>query len=254
MTSGPRRDKKGTGRNAARHAVPNAPPIDYDAAVQQIWSGRSSWPADPEPWLAEHAAAELENISSWPGARSDFESLCAEGCHPYVLGLLLSLLRRSPRIDEFAMLLGSSKRLEADARRLEDSAALIEGMFNRLPTEATALLDAIFTKAAGATPAQQASHLRHTAQFFRILRLLSRRNVTQFLLYLISAYVEQSTASPHDAQVSGLIAAVRGNDYAEEAHKAWRSRNMQKFNRGPVGNWHPAEFLVGLNKLLPRPR
>jgi hypothetical protein len=249
-------DKKGTARASVkrqRRTETKKQAIDYDAAVRQIWNNRSSWAAgfEPERWLAECAAIELERISSWPGAKSDFEGLSKEGCHPYILGLLLFFLRYSPQIESaLANFTGSGKKREAVARRLEKTASLLEHIFSRLPSDANAAVAGLFTNMGNTAPLQQAIGLRLTAQFIRLAGVLSRRKMTQVSLYVLSSYVEKSTGSQHDAMVSGLIAAVRSNHYDEDAHNSWRSRNMRRISSGAVGDWHIAEFLVGLNKLL----
>ena len=255
MESSGDRDKKGTahpGIELGPETNPEA--VDYDAAVRQIWSSRASWPPtiEPERWLAERARIELEEVSSSPGAKNDFDALCNDGCHPHILGFLLFFLRRSPEIEAaLATFTGLGKKREANARRLDEAASLIERLFGRLPSDANEVVAGLFTKVGIGSPAQQAIGLRQTAQFIRLGWILSRRNLTQVSLFLLSSYVEQITGGPHDAKVSGLIAAVRGNDYDEDAHKSWRSRNMRKISHSAIGDWHIAEFLVGLSKLLP---
>jgi hypothetical protein len=191
-------------------------------------------------------------ISSSAGAKDCFTTLCNHRCHPHILGLLLFVLRRAPDIEAaLATFTDSGKKREAHVRRLDDAAALLERLFNRLPTEANEVVAGIFTKIGRTPPMQQALDLRLTAQFIRLGSVLSRRNLAQVSTYLLSSYVEKTTGSPRDAMVSCLIAAVRKNDYDEDAHKKWRARNMQKISEGPIGDWHITEFLVGLNKLLP---
>jgi hypothetical protein len=161
------------------------------------------------------------------------------------------VLRHSPGIDgALATFTGSGKRRDSDARRLDEAASLIERIFGRLPSDANEVVAGLFTKMGRTTPAQQAFELQQTAQFIRLGRLLSRRNLNQVSLYLLSSYVEKATGGQHDACVSGLVAAVRESSYDEDAHKSWRSRNMQKIDRGAIGDWHLPEFLVGLAKLL----
>lgn len=256
VTSRRDRDKKGTADvDIGRGTEANAEAIDYDAGVRQIWTNRASWPTtlQPESWLAERARIEVEKISSFEGAKGCFQALCNHhGCHPHILGLLLFILRRSPEIEAaLAAFTDSGKKREAHARRLDDAAALIERLFSRLPAEANEVAAGVFTKAGTAPPMQQARDLRLTAQFIRLGSVLSRRNLAHVSIYLLSSYVEKTTGSPRDALVSALIAAVRNTHYDEDAHKKWRARNMQKISQGAIGDWHPTEFLVGLNKLLP---
>ena len=251
-------DKKGTAHpGIERSPETNPEAVDYDAAVRQIWSSRASWPPtiEPERWLAERARIELEEVSSSPGAKSDFDALCNYGCHPHILGFLLFFLRRSPEIEAaLATFTGLGKKREANARRLDEASSLIERLFGRLPSDANEVVAGLFSKEVGiGSPAQQAIGLRQTAQFIRLGRILSRRNLTQLSLLLLSSYVEQITGGPHDAKVSGLVAAVRGNDYDEDAHKSWRSRNMRKISHSAIGDWHIAEFLVGLSTTLSDP-
>jgi hypothetical protein len=253
VESGGDGDKKGT-PDADIRTGPSAEAIDYDAGVRRIWSDRASWPTtlQPEPWLAERARIEVEKISSWAGAEGCFQDLCKHGCHPYILGLLLFILRRSRDVEAaLARFTDSGKKREAHARRLDDAAALIERLFRRLPAEANAVVDAIFMKAGRTPPAQQALDLRQTAQLVRQCSSLSRRNVAQVSTYLLSAYVEKTAGGPRDAMVSALIAAVRNVPYDEVAHRKWRARNMEKMSQGAIGDWHVLEFLIGLNKLLP---
>src|SRR5205807_4146772 len=48
---------------------------------------------------------------------------------------------------------------------------------------------------------------------------------------LIVAYVTRATGSPHDEEVSALIAAATDTSYSTDAHRQWRSENARLIER-----------------------
>ena len=64
--------------------------------------------------------------------------------------------------------------------------------------------------------------------------------------YLLSGYVKHITGEFHDAEVSALISSALREEYSEEAHRMWRSRNYKQLNSLSF----PVELLISLGVLL----
>jgi hypothetical protein len=264
VESPPERDKKGTALAEPTLVVTFADGrrVDLIPTVRQIWTNirakSQSKGVDAAQWIAEKATAEIARLPS-PGARENFETLCREGCHPHILGLLLKLNRTYPELQaELTGFTHSPRKLEARARKLDETAAAIESTFSGLSQDLNGMIAALCAYVGRSTPAQQAFELRQTAEILRIAKSIPKQtNVSgldQVLLYLLCGYVAKATGGPHDLHVSGLIAEIRQDaEYNENALKQWRYRHMSEIDAGGLGEWRLAEFLAALGKVIPHP-
>lgn len=164
-------------------------------------------------------ARELEDaLSGAPGARDDFEKLCAAGCHRELLAIILSILREYPPIKAvWDDSIGSSDKTESIRRTLEAAATVLDA----LPFNGD---EAKFAEVGTIAPPRLASELRLYARMLNAPTLVADemgvRSLKKFMRLILASYVEKATGDKYHASIAAIIAAVCSQpNYTADAQK-----------------------------------
>ena len=182
-------------------------------------------------------ATEQEQKLALPGAREDFAELCKDGCLPLALAALTTLLRYSPRLEQFwTELVGRPDNRDKVARTLENAAQTLENLFGNIIALEKEGKNSEFAKIGRLSVSRLVSELRFHVRFINFASAFSAdtetRSPVELSKYLMTSYVRRMTGRFHDRSLSGLIAEVSGPaDYNEVAHRMWRNRNYGRLEK-----------------------
>jgi len=215
------RDKKGT---ADRKLEDGDPLLELLKTVRESPDSQLR-----EEMLSHIIQLEVEQLTR-PGARNDFEQLCAAGCHPTVLIAIVSLFRYRIHIEGFwTAVVGAPEQRQDVCSALDEAAAALERGF---PIAFNDAAQARLTRLGRIPPLRLASELRLYGRTLRLARLIADdigvRSLEQISLLIFASYVEKVTGRDHHGPIAGIIAEVCAKpDYAEDAQKQWRWRNRE---------------------------
>ena len=205
--------------------------------------------------LAEWASEEAQKLTS-PGAREDFDELCADGCSPQVLAAIAAVFRYSPRSQRFwAMLVGPPEDRQKTKRILENAAATLEDIFGAFIAAEDEKDRAQFAKLGRIPLSRLVAELRFHIRFINSAESLAvdteAHSLGEVSKYILSSYVKRRTGRFHDRNVSGLIGEIIASpDYNEVAHRMWRNRNYERLEKHFS---RITEFLVAMSVVIAHP-
>jgi hypothetical protein len=184
------------------------------------------------------AVEQLKQKLPSPGARLDFLELSSAGCSPEILGLLVALIRYSPRLKEFwESTIGRADRRQSAKRELERAAATLERIF-ALALNADEETKKKLARSRLLMPSQLISQLRLYVKLITLGERLAAdpgiRSLSEFTRYLLAGYVKRATGRFCDRNVSGVLAGLVGPvsyDYDEVAQRMWRRRNYGRLDK-----------------------
>jgi hypothetical protein len=213
--------------------------MEKDKALQNVWNAYSKILSkrglDLRHALKQWAAKQEEQLPS-PGARTDFEELCQNGCVPEILAVLLVALRWSPGFEDFwSKVYGNPNDRRRVRRNLEKTAKAIESLFELPISLEDEEMASQFSKMDHIGPKRLTSELKFYAELLELVDKFPRetetRSLADFGKFGLTEYAKQATGRFHDRNVSGLIAeAIGPADYNEVAHRMWRSRNFKRIS------------------------
>ena len=186
--------------------------------------------------LKDWTQKQSDKLSS-PGARTDFDELCTDGCLPQVLAVLLTLLRFSPSLEQlWGRVYGSNKERRKTRQALLESAAALEQLLSLSITLENEKVATRLAEMGHLSPSRLVSELRDYAFFLNLVDLLPRetgiRSLSDFLKFALSDYVKLTTGRFRDRNVSALVGEILGPaDYNEVAHRMWRHRNYSRMQK-----------------------
>jgi hypothetical protein len=187
---------------------------------------------DLSKFLSVLAASAAQRLKGPPGAQADFAELCAQGCVPEILALIITALRFSPQVQRsWAKIVGGPYKREMAVRVFERASRILDDLFGAFGNNPD--VQSTFTAVGRLSPAMLVSELRVYGRTLRLAERISAemqiRSIKDLCKYTLTAYVKQATGDFHDRNLSSLIAEVLGpTDYSEVAHRMWRSRNYKR--------------------------
>src|SRR5216684_1271730 len=211
--------------------------MDKDKALQNLWNVYcgiwSKRGRDLPDALKQWALQQEERLPS-PGARVDFQELCAKGCVAEILAILLVGLRWSPKFEDFwSQFCGSPNDRRRVSKNLEKTAKAMEGLFELLIRFEDDEVTSKLTELDRIGPGRVVSELRLYAGLLNLTDSISRetqtRSLADFCKFAITEYAKLATGRFRDRSVSGLIGeAIGPADYDAVAHRMWRFRNFKR--------------------------
>lgn len=229
--------------------------MDKDKDLQDLWNFHceilSERGVDLPHALKQWATEQKDRLPS-PGARADFEELCANGCVAEILAILLAFLRWSPKFEDFwSKLYGNPNNRRRVRKNLEKTAKAMEGLFELIIRFEDDDLTAKLSKIGRISPGRLSSELRFYARLLDMMESIPRetqtRSLADFGKFCLTEYAKQATGRFRDRNVSGLIAeAIGPADYNEVAHRMWRSRNYRRIRSHFQ---KPSELLAAIHAL-----
>lgn len=237
---------------------PRSEEVDPHADLRALWGMLCSIHAkkglDLEKALNEWASAEAQQLPD-PGARSDFEELCREGCTPLILAALMACLRWAPALEKFwELVVGDTATRVKTIRAIEKAIGALESLFGDLNAFEDQESKARFERVGRIPPPQLLGELR---LYVRLLNMAENLGVTtdtrslpEFLRYLLAGYVRLATGRFRDRSVSGLLAYLDHPNFDEVAQRMWRARNYDRLDK----QFHRlSEFLHASSLVIARP-
>jgi hypothetical protein len=186
--------------------------------------------------LKSWAKEEAKALETW-GARGDFNELCAHGCTPEILAVLIASFRFCPNLDNFwTEMVGHPDNREKATKTLEKAAAVLETLFGRLIESEDEHQKAEFIKLGRLPISTVVSELRFYMKFITFAERFSAytelTSLSEICKYVFASYVKRSTGRFHDRNLSGLIGALTQSlDFDEVAQRMWRSRNYKRLDK-----------------------
>ena len=188
--------------------------------------------------IAENWANETKNKLREYGADFEFEALCRSACSAVALAATLKALEVFPVFAAtWGSILGPRHQRDRFIKKLNEAADAIDALalaagvddgsvFRLWPKRDTAPIP----------PHKLTRSLRTYAGTLGMVQALTReteiRSPQDLPRYLITGYVCRATGRWHDREVSAIIAAVgEREDYDENAHKMWRTRNYARLEK-----------------------
>jgi hypothetical protein len=152
-----------------------------------------------------------------------FESLCSEGCDAQELLWLMAACSENPEPDRVDKFMGFN------ARQLKAIVQGFCGSADRIEQINSALVGKIFKVADVRSPSRLPAELRDFATLVEFVAGLRWRAYWAVAKKRLIQYVHQRTGHYYDRRVAELIATASDcDDYAENAHREWRRRNLRR--------------------------
>ena len=211
-----------------------------DQALQQVWDVYRQI-------LLKRGVDVGECLDRWVQARKlkfenpqtiiDFDELCADGCHPPILVLLVYLIRNAPLVVTlWAIYLGESEDRKSASKTLEAAALTLEEVFEKLIALADEDIRRQMQEADRIPLSVLISELRLYSNLLVLSDMLKveaeTRSPAELARYLLTYYVERATGRPHDRHVATLLSEAQNREYYDEAaQRMWRDRNYERLSK-----------------------
>jgi hypothetical protein len=179
-------------------------------------------------------AEEQRQRLALPGAQTDFDELCQDGCVQEILASILALIRFAPKISElWQATLGRTDKREKLMLSMEEAATALEDYYAGLATTGNSKTTTGHTTIKREWPLnlifEIRSHNDMVTFFGRLLAKLEVNSLPEFARYLLVDYVMLATGRPHDGNVCGILGEIVGPaDYNDVALRMWRARNYKR--------------------------
>ena len=230
--------EKGQPNNARRafDAILNVPRVQARIAEKGLPTTVSAWAA----LVANQVSTALS-----PPARRAFDSLCAQGCHPVVLGFILSF---EPRHVRSALeLIGGPRqgKQRTKAIRTLKAAVAVLGEWETPAVKRdpavrpedrdkalTAVFGPVFQTAGRTFPLVLAKHLAACVQVLKVSAAFGTRAEGYLPRFILTAYVKAATAKEYDGNIAVLVAECYSSpSYNAAQQKTWRTRHFDKLEK-----------------------
>jgi hypothetical protein len=172
-----------------------------------------------------------------PQTIRDFDELCAHGCHPPILALLIVSINNAPRLANlWASYVGQPKTRKSASKTLEAAASTLEEVFAKI----IALEDDDARRQLHEFELVPLSILISQLRMYSDLLVLSEilktgfetRSPVELARFLLTYYVERATGRPHDRNISSLLTETQNLEaYDEVAQRMWRDRNYKRLSK-----------------------
>jgi hypothetical protein len=149
----------------------------------------------------------------------------------------LALLRWSPTMESFwQQLYGNPAKRTAVVKSLERTALVLEQLFSFAIAWEDEEVVTKFNELGRIAPSRLVSELRFYARMLdflnRVPRETNTRSLKEFVRFVLTDYVKETTGRFRDRNVSGLLAEIVGPpDYNDVAQRMWRHRNFPRMRK-----------------------
>lgn len=165
---------------------------------------------------------------------ADFDELCAHGCQPPVLMLLVVFVKNAPQLSIlWASYLGQSRVRKSASMSLEAAASTLEEVFAKFIALENDAVRRQMEEFDRVPLTILISELRMYSEFLRLAEILKAgfetRSPVELARFLLTYYVGRATGRPHDRNVSSLLSEIQSLEvYDEVAQRMWRDRNYKR--------------------------